>query len=99
MFRSLGELNCRERSALRAVAAGRAGITCSSEPDLYIDGMVFCDQETARRLWHGGLVRAARPGRLGELVPAELTEPAVEALELGAAPRPVPERPGGDGQL
>ena len=73
MSRVLFELNHRERATLRAVADGRVEITCSSEPDLYVDGLPFCDQATARRLVHGGFVRGAEEGVLGVRVPAVLT--------------------------
>ncbi|CAM01563.1 hypothetical protein [Saccharopolyspora erythraea] len=69
----LVELNNRERATLRAVAEGRVEITCSSEPDLYVDGLPLCDQATARRLVHGGLLGPARTDDLGSRVPAVLT--------------------------
>ncbi|WP_370961821.1 hypothetical protein [Amycolatopsis sp. cg9] len=67
------ELNHRMRAMLRAVAAGRGLVSCSSEPDLFIDGLSCGDQFSAHALAHQGLVRPARPGRPGELVPALLT--------------------------
>ncbi|EOD65222.1 hypothetical protein [Amycolatopsis vancoresmycina] len=66
-------VNHRKRAMLRAVGAGRALVSCSSEPDLFIDGLSCGDQFAAHELAHQGLVRAARPGRPGELVPAVLT--------------------------
>ncbi|QIZ38042.1 hypothetical protein [Saccharopolyspora sp. ASAGF58] len=75
------ELNNRERATLRAVAAGRVQVTYSCEPDLYIDGMAFCDQQTAHWLVHQGLVRPAVPGEPGDVVAAELTEPGAEQLD------------------
>ncbi|MGW3468449.1 hypothetical protein ACWDKQ_08245 [Saccharopolyspora sp. NPDC000995] len=75
------ELNNRERATLRAVAAGRVQITCSCEPDLYIDGVAFCDQQTAHRLVHQGLLRPAVPGEPGDVVAAKLTEPGAEQLD------------------
>ncbi|KDN18915.1 hypothetical protein [Amycolatopsis rifamycinica] len=66
-------VNHRMRAMLRAVGAGRARVSCSSEPDLFIDGLSCGDQFAAHALAHQGLVRAARPGRPGELVPAVLT--------------------------
>ena len=65
--------NHRMLAMLRAVAAGRGRVSCSSEPDLFIDGLSCGDQFAAHALAHQGLVRAARPGRPGELVPAVLT--------------------------
>jgi hypothetical protein len=64
---------------LRAVAAGRAKVTCSAEPDLFVDGLPCCDQFTAHALAHEGLVRPARLGLVGQQVQAELT-PAGAAL-------------------
>ncbi|WP_246258436.1 hypothetical protein [Amycolatopsis anabasis] len=58
---------------LRAIGAGRAQVTCSSEPDLYVDGVPCCDQFTAHALAHQGLVRPRYPGVVGQRVPAVLT--------------------------
>ncbi|MFE5501996.1 hypothetical protein ACFQ73_05490 [Amycolatopsis japonica] len=71
------ELSHRELAILRAVASGRAEITCSSEPDLFIDGLPCCDQYTAHVLAHRALIVQARPGPLGQRVPARLTVAAV----------------------
>ncbi len=76
------QLNHRERATLRAVGVGRAEITCSAEPDLFIDGLACCDQGTARRLAHLRLVIPQREGRPGERVPARLTEAARTILGL-----------------
>jgi hypothetical protein len=67
-------LNDRERATLRAVASGRAEITCSGQPDLFFDGLACCDQMTARRLANLGLIAPARDGSPGERVPAVLTD-------------------------
>ncbi|HKS43566.1 MAG TPA: hypothetical protein VJT49_00355 [Amycolatopsis sp.] len=75
------ELNHRERATLRAVAAGRAEITCSSEPDLFFDGLACADQTTARRLANLGLVAPARTGHPGERVPAVLTDAGSATLD------------------
>jgi hypothetical protein len=72
-------VNHRMRAMLRAVGAGRGRVSCSSEPDLFIDGLSCGDQFAAHALAHQGLVRAARPGHPGQLVPAILT-PAGQAL-------------------
>ncbi|NUT50960.1 MAG: hypothetical protein HOV94_27200 [Saccharothrix sp.] len=72
------QLNHRARALLRAIAAGRAEVTRSSEPDLKVDGLLCCDQVAARELAHAGLLRPA--GRAtGAWVPAELT-PAGRAI-------------------
>lgn len=76
------QLNRRERATLRAVGRGRAEITCSAEPDLFIDGLACCDQFTAHRLAHLRLVIPLRSGRIGERVPALLTEAARAVLGL-----------------
>ena len=74
------ELNHRERATLRAVATGRAELTCSREPDLFIDGLAVCDQPCARRLANLGLIATARSGRPGERVPATVTRAGEAAL-------------------
>lgn len=63
----------RVLAILRAVAAGRAELTWSCEPDLFIDGLCCCDQYTAHLLAHGGLIRPRTPGMIGQRVRAELT--------------------------
>lgn len=73
------ELNHRARAMLRAIAAGRAEVTRSSEPDLRVDGLLCCDQVAARELAHAGLLRPARRDSAERWVPAELT-PAGHAV-------------------
>ena len=79
------ELNYRERATRRAVAGGRAEISCSCEPDLFIDGLSCCDQTTAHRLARLGLVAPARSGKCGERVRAVLTESGTLALGIDPA--------------
>jgi hypothetical protein len=74
-------LNHRAVSMLRAVVAGRAQISCSSEPDLFIDNVPCCDQYTAHMLAHAGLIEPAADGGVGELVPAQLTDAGIAAIE------------------
>ncbi|MFG1642775.1 hypothetical protein ACGFMK_21000 [Amycolatopsis sp. NPDC049252] len=78
------ELTHRAMAMLRAVAAGRAEMSCSCEPDLFVDGFACCDQMTAHALAHGGYVRPAADGAVGR-VPAELTEAGRAALEITLA--------------
>jgi hypothetical protein len=66
---------------LRATAQGRAEISLSCEPDLFVDGLPCCDQFTARQLSHGGLVQPARLGLIGQRVPARLTSAGRSVLE------------------
>jgi len=73
-------LNHRALSMLRAVVAGRATISCSSEPDLFIDAVPCCDQYTAHLLAHEGLIEPTARGAIGELVPARLTAAGEAAL-------------------
>lgn len=73
-------LNRRELAMLRAVAAGRAEITVSCEPDLYVDGLPCCDQTAAHRLAHSGYLRAAAEAARGRRCPASLTELGRDAL-------------------
>ncbi|HEY2059972.1 MAG TPA: hypothetical protein VGH57_16510 [Amycolatopsis sp.] len=78
-------LNHRERATLAAVAAGRAQISCSCEPDLFVDGLSCCDQGTVRRLARLGLLEPVSAGAHGERVPAVLTAAGMAALnEPGA---------------
>ncbi len=79
------DMSYRALAMLRAVEAGRAHITCSSEPDLYIDGVPCCDQFTAHTLTHDGLITVAT-GRFGELVAATLTPAGAAALTSAAIP-------------
>lgn len=73
-------LTCRAMSILRAVRDGRAELALSCEPDLYVDGIPCCDQATARTLGKLGLISAARPGRIGDLIPAVVTQDGHRAL-------------------
>jgi len=56
------------------------------EPDVFVDGLACCDQPRARALVHAGLLRATRPGRIGERVPAVLTEAGYSILSAGGHP-------------
>ena len=78
-------LNHRALSMLKAVVAGRAQISCSAEPDLFIDGMPCCDQYLAHTLAHEGYIEPAWEGTRGELVPAALTDAGVAALNPAPA--------------
>jgi hypothetical protein len=73
------ELNHRARALLRAIGAGRAEVTRSSEPDLKVDGLLCSDQGAARELAHAGLLRPAQRDASGLWVRAELT-PAGRAV-------------------
>lgn len=73
-------LNHRALSMLRAVVAGRAQISCSSEPDLYVDGVPCCDQYLAHTLAHEGFIEPAYQGAVGTLVPAALTDAGMAAV-------------------
>lgn len=76
------QLNYRERATLRAVARGTAELTCSCEPDLFIDGLAFCDQSTAHGLVRRGLITPTHPGKHGERVTAQLTEAGMVAIGI-----------------
>ncbi|WP_410641055.1 hypothetical protein [Amycolatopsis sp. lyj-346] len=75
-----GTLTRRAVNMLKAVRDGRAQLSLSCEPDLYVDGIPCCDQTTARTLGRLGLIAASRPGRSGELVPAVVTAEGRAAL-------------------
>ncbi|MFI5611771.1 hypothetical protein [Amycolatopsis sp. NPDC051903] len=83
------ELNHRERATLKAVASGRAEISCSCEPDLFVDGLSCCDQATTRRLVRAGLIEPATGGPCGGRVLAVLTAAGMVALNEAAAPNAV----------
>lgn len=74
------EMNHRARALLRAVAAGRAEVTRSSEPDLKVDGLLCSDQVAARELAHAGLLRPAQWDAAGPWVRAELTPAGLAVL-------------------
>lgn len=84
MSRTPPELNHRERATLHAIAAGRVEMTCSCEPDLFVDGACSCDQVTNHGLVRSGYLRAARTGGVGARVAAHLTEAGYRALAATA---------------
>ena len=73
-------LSRRAIAMLKAIADGRAELRCSCEPDLRVDGLSCCDQNTAHDLAHAGLVRATRLVAPGQWAPAELTDAGHRAL-------------------
>ena len=81
------ELTYRHYALLRAVAAGRCHLTCSCEPDLYIDGRSCCDQQASHLLVYAGLIVQATAGGIGQLVPARLTDAGDIVLSLVDSPR------------
>jgi hypothetical protein len=66
-------LSHRALAMLRAINAGRAQLSCSSEPDLFIDGVACCDQFTAHALAHRGFIGPTYSAAVGQRVPATLT--------------------------
>jgi hypothetical protein len=80
----LDGLNHRALAMLRAVDAGRAELSYSQEPDLFIDGVPCCDQFTAHALAHDGLIEPAYTANIGQRVPATLT--AAGAAAIAPAP-------------
>ncbi|WP_439380690.1 hypothetical protein [Amycolatopsis lexingtonensis] len=73
-------LSRRAIAMLKAIAAGRAELRCSCEPDLRVDGLPCCDQTTAHDLARAGLVRAVGQPSPGQWAPAELTDAGHRAL-------------------
>ena len=71
----------RAIAMLRAVAAGRAELTDSREPDLRVDGLPCCDQAMAHDLVHAGLMTSAGTG--GTWRPATLTPLGQRSLAAG----------------
>jgi hypothetical protein len=73
-------LSRRAIAMLKAVGEGRAELRCSCEPDLRVDGLSCCDQNTAHDLARAGLIRAAGIVATGQWVRAELTDDGHLAL-------------------
>ena len=73
-------LSRRAIAMLKAIGEGRAELRCSCEPDLRVDGLSCCDQNTAHDLAHAGLVRATHVVAPGQWAPAELTDAGHRAL-------------------
>lgn len=65
---------------LRAVAEGRAEMSLSCAPDLFIDGLACSDQFTAHELARAGLVLPTRPGLVGQRVPTRLSTTGEDVL-------------------
>lgn len=86
MSTQMTELTHRHYALLRAVSAGRCELSCSCEPDLYIDGRTCCDQQAAHLLARAGLISHAERGRIGQLVPAQLTDVGRALLSSVARP-------------
>lgn len=87
VFGDVLELTHRDLAILRATACGRVRVSLSCEPDIFVDGLAFSDQPGARALIHAGMIRPTRPGRIGEQVPARLTDTGGSVLanaNLGA---------------
>lgn len=54
------DLTNRDRSVLRAVAAGRCAMSAGSCPALTVDGLCCSDQFAGSRLAQAGLIRSAQ---------------------------------------
>ncbi|MFJ7213840.1 hypothetical protein [Amycolatopsis sp. NPDC098790] len=73
-------LSRRAITILKAVRDGRAELRCSCEPDLRVDGLSCCDQNTAHDLARAGLIRAIGTPSPGQWAPAQLTDAGHHAL-------------------
>jgi hypothetical protein len=73
-------LHGRHRAYLRAIHDGRAEMSYSCEPDLYVDGLACCDQTTAHELAEAHLIQPVHAAKAGERVPATLTSEGTAAL-------------------
>lgn len=82
MTTTLIALSRREIAMLRAVAAGRAEVTSSCEPDLFIDGISCGDQAAAHALAHAGYLQPSLDRPIGRRCPAVLTDLGHQALAL-----------------
>lgn len=72
---------------LRAVATGRAELTCSRVPDFYVDGLYCCNQDVAWELVWRGLIHQSGPGRIDQRVRAVLTDQGRTMLDLASERR------------
>lgn len=72
------EVSGRDRSLLRAAAAGRCRLAAGCEPILLVDGLVCADSSAGRRLVAAGLIDP--PDRVHPLGPAVLTDAGRAAL-------------------
>jgi hypothetical protein len=72
----------RHVAVLRAVAAGRAELSVSRVPDVYVDGRCCTDHTVAGVLTAAGLIFAPRAtaAPLGSRVPAQLTDKGAALL-------------------
>jgi len=87
------ELAPRHLAVLRAVAAGRAELTCSCEPDLYVDGRCCTDHTVAGLLARAGLITSTTSARCpAGRVPAAVTDAGRAALAARPASAHVPTR-------
>jgi hypothetical protein len=66
-------LSHRHLALLRATEAGRVVLSWSSEPDAFVDGLSFCDQQVAHELVHSGLVEPVHAATVGQQVAARIT--------------------------
>lgn len=73
----------RTRALLQAVAAGRCELSGGSEPDMFVDGLPFCDQPLAHTLAHAGMVRIDTIVSVDRRAHAELTDAGRLALADG----------------
>ena len=88
-----GPLCARHVAMLRAVAAGRAEVTWSRVPDLYVDGRCCTDHAASALLVRAGLITAGDPPRTcsDRRAAARLTD----AGRVLLAAAPPTSRPGG----
>ena len=78
-------LSHRELALLSATAMGRVELSCSSEPDAFVDDLAFSDQQTARRAVHTGLIEPGQSGPAGQRVPARITNYGLQVLRTAAS--------------
>jgi hypothetical protein len=71
-------LSDRAAAILRTIAQGRATISSSCEPDLFVDGLPCCDQQTVRGLARAGLL--TRTEHADAIAPVRLTALGAAAL-------------------
>lgn len=73
-------LSHRHLALLRAAEAGRVVLCWSSEPDAFVDGLAFCDQQIPHELVHSGLIEPVHATGIGQRIPARITACGRRAL-------------------
>lgn len=85
-------LGSRHLAVLRAVAAGRAELTVSQAPDVFVDGQCCTDHTVAGVLTDADLIEAVEVAPLGSRVRARLTDRGAALLTTAVKSKAGPAR-------